>query len=275
MKNRILALFLLILGCAGGTDIDPADLVFLPADAGAELGSADQALIYQPGAVYGIGHQTSAAHKQCDKTTSGQVCLVPRSAQKILQWKFNSSNPFSTNEKVQMANTMQSIDGASNWIFQQLQPGEAFNPAAVWVTLTDFTCSGTLGTAIEGYSCPSFEGVSDMIEGPGIPMQYQNFSSVTGRIDIIDIRNRAAGDAVKELRLVTQAVAHIGLSAIGLGSRDDVASNFYSARAINLNPGVSTVFTQNEQCRVNNFTIEATDQTHIDLNGATCSGATE
>jgi hypothetical protein len=242
MKNIISAIVLLSLAACGGADWDEE----------VELGETTQAYSARVTNNFQFGTQTGSPHLQCNRSSSGQVCSVP----KFKTLEVARSTAFSDVEKVAIGLIRTDFRNAlSSWSIVEADTAVPPAPNTVRLTLTQGTCAGTLQNDIDGYSCITLSGITSLSEGVGDvdPVgNYQTHTNCTGVIDSVDINNKGANDD-QDNKIRRHAVAHAIETCLGLGSRTDAGANgFYSRRSLQLSSFLSPL-TAGEDCRAESF----------------------
>lgn len=242
MKYIISAIGLLSLTACSGADWDEE----------VELAETSQAFSARVTNNFQFGTQTGSAHLQCNRSSSGQVCSIP----KFKTLEVARAASFSDPEKVIIGLIRNEFDNAlSSWSIVEADTSVPQAPNTVRLTLSQAACSGTLSNNIEGYSCITLSNITSLTEGE-VDLEpvgnYQTHTSCNGLIDSVDIANKGANDE-QDNKLTRHAVAHAILTCMGLGSRTDSGANtFYSRRTLQLSSFLSTL-TAGEDCRAESF----------------------
>lgn len=245
MKNLITISIAALLAACSGSQEDFESL---------ELGQTDQAYTAKVTNNYQFGTQTAAAHRQCNRTSSAQVCSVPKT--KTFTYCINSG--FTNSEIATISATVQEFDSIlSTWSFTY--ESDLFTGQCLLTNTLQFSkgaCgqSGTSSGKIENYGCVSYSGTTNLTEGAigDDPVgNYQAHGFANAKIDITDIDAKFS-TASARTNAKKHAVGFAMLSSIGLGSRNDGASNtFYSRSDIADFP--LGILTAGEDCRAESF----------------------
>jgi hypothetical protein len=251
MKNTIKFLSIALLAACSGEIDDQGNLV--------EIGQTEQAYTATRTANYQLGTQTAAAHRQCNRSSTGQVCSVPKT--KNFTYCINSG--FTNPEIALISNEVNILDTLlTGWTFtyeSDLLTGQCLVSNTLQFTPGSCGTSGTATGNIENYACNTLSGITNLTEGVVAldPVgSYQAHSQARGKIDVTDINAKFATTTQRE-NAKRHATKFILLSSIGLGSRNDGASNTFGSRPDLANFLLGTL-TAGEKCRVDSFTINNT-----------------
>jgi hypothetical protein len=251
MKKLFSLLLISLLSACSGEIDDEGNLV--------DIDQTQQAYTATRTANYQLGTQTSAAHRQCNRSSSGQVCSIPKT--KNFTYCINSG--FTNAENSLIANEVNMLDNLlTGWTFKL--ENDPLTGACLLSNTLQFSpgscgSSGTSSSKIENYACNTLSGISNLTEGAtglGVVGSYQAHSFARGKIDITDI-NAKFSNATQRENAKRHAVKFILLSSIGLGSRNDGGSNTFGSRPDIAN-FVLGILTAGEKCRVDSFSTSNT-----------------
>lgn len=230
------------------------------------LGVAEQPYTAKVTGSYQFGTQTGSNKMQCDRTTSNQVCSIPRRKKIQLAW---AHPDLQDTAEAAALNLDSNLD--SGW---QITSSPSSGPLAsdqVRVLLQKDSCLGNKTNNIEGYSCVGYGSVFSLSEGSGVVGQYQEHGGCIAGIDLDDIAAKysSSGD---RFRLEYHAVGHAALACIGLGSRDG-AGNTFSKRSILPSTATKSGLSAGEKCRANSFFVASDGTFSLPPFGGLCSTA--
>lgn len=240
----------LFTACSGEID-DQGNLV--------EIDQVEQAYVAKRTANYQFGTQTAAAHRQCNRTSTGQVCSVPKTKNFTY-----CVNPGFTNAEIGFIhNEVQMLDNLlTGWTFTietDIFTGLCMPSNTLQISPGSCGESGSSTGAIENYACNTLSGLTNLTEGvSGLSVKgsYQAHGLARAKIDITDI-NAKFSNATQRENAKRHATKFILLSSIGLGSRNDGASNTFGSRPDIAN-FVLGIMTAGEKCRVDSFELNNT-----------------
>lgn len=219
-----------LFACGAAPEDDLSDA----GDAGAELGSVGQAYTSRFTPNFQLGTRTAASHRQCNRTTSSQVCSIPKS--KNITYCINPG--FTQSDYNLILGQIQAYDNLlSGYTFtfeNDIFTGECLLSNFFQVSPGSCGTSGTGSANIENYGCVTLSGTKSLTEGQffSAPVgNYQTHSFARAKIDITDINAKFSTTAEKNAGKKHAADFVILSGLLGLGSRDDGGSNTFGSRS--------------------------------------------
>jgi hypothetical protein len=205
------------------------------------LGQVEQAFGAKNSTTYQYGTRSASSSLACNKTSTGQVCMLLRGvtgtvANKAVTWRFTPAHGFTAAEQTGIRNAVTALDNTlSTWTFTETTVA----PSAP-IQIGKGTCSGSSSSNnIDSFRCLSWALPQNLTEGAGVVGAYQS-ASVVIALDTTDIVARGAveesvqpGTQGEEGKLRTHAALSGFMAAIGAGTRDDASSaNTYHDRTL-------------------------------------------
>jgi hypothetical protein len=207
-----------------------------------------------------MGTQTGSTRQRCNKTASGQVCVVPPN--KSLRYCINRNlelNPFTDAEYTRIKSMITQIDGISGWTFTEVNAQQCFElPVDLVVIAGSVGSSGTASNDVKDYGLPRFVtvggldgGLVDMTESAGVVGQYQKWTVCRAIVDRVDILAKGTS-TTQDDNGVDHAAAHAILGCLGMGGRTGDGGR--ASRNL-FNPATTaTVISSGESCTLAAFT---------------------
>lgn len=260
MKTMALSV-VLALGCGAAVD----DLEEL------ELEQTEQAFVGKVTPSFQFGTNTSAQRLRCNRTTSGQVCVVPKAKSLSYCIDRHFSNPqdpiFSESEATRIRNLVQGL-GASGWSFSEISP---FNCTDGTMGIPDIVffvgsvgSSGTGSNDVKDYatniwSCASGSPgcLNNLTEGTGVTGQYQSWTHCKVVVDRTDIYAKGT-TATQDNQGFDHASKHGFLGCLGIGGRS--ISGGFASRTLFQPSSSATSVTTGENCSLVGFTTASAGQ---------------
>lgn len=239
--NKLAFVGALLLACSG-QDLEVDE----------EIGQEEQEFIALNSPTKQFGSQTGKPNRSCNKTSSGQVCSIPRF--KKLQIVRDDTGTWTTTQRVNMqtvTNAFAGLHGPGGWSFSIVNFAAPADPTAVRVFVTNQAVSGASGSNVDLYRDVAFGSTTQLTEGQGggFPVgSYQSHSTCDLRLDRNKITGKGATD-LEDGRLFSHAFGN-GLDAcMGVGTNTAVNS-MVSQRPIDLTKFLDAG-TSGEACRAN------------------------
>lgn len=246
MKNLLSLLLISLLSACSGEIDDEGNLV--------DIDQIQQAYAANTTNNFQFGTRTAASHRQCDRTSTGQVCSVPST--KSITYCIDSG--FTQADYNLVSNEIRLLDDAlSGWTFtfeNDLFTGACLLSTFLVIKPGSCGTSGTSPTGIENYGCATLSSTTNLTEGVNgnDPVgSYQKHSLSRGTVDITDINAKYSNASQREFAK-RHAIKFILLSTVGLGSRTDGAANTFGSRSQIANFSLG-LLTAGEKCRLGTF----------------------
>lgn len=246
MKKLIALLATSLLAACSGEIDDQGNLV--------DIEQNQQAYSARVTTNYQFGTRTTASRRQCDRSTTGQTCSVPKT--KNLTYCINQG--FTNSEVSLIQNEVVALDNLlTSWTFTY--ESDLFTGLCVPGNNLQFSngacgSSGTASSNIENYGCVTFSNITNLTEGvaAGDPVgNYQAHGGSRANIDITDINAKFSTTSQRDFGK-KHAVKFALLSTIGLGSRTDGGSNTFGSRPQIANFALG-IMTDGEKCRAESY----------------------
>lgn len=255
--KKLVSLFALSCACSGDGYEEDAD-----------FGEVEQGMVAQatPTLTYGIN--TSSTRGNCNRTSTGQSCLVPEA--KVMRWCVsNGTAPVDLAAVAKIARVAAaaslSISNAMTkfgWSFTHLADDSPGSPEAcanhsnrtVMISLgSTGLCGSATGSNIESYVC--YNPTVGPLVTESLPGSYRTMTGGVVIVDYDDVVAKAAGSATDTDKLLYHGMGHSLIGLIGIGSQT-ASSSLLSRRAV-LPFSNSLGTSSSENCRALGFNVSS------------------
>ncbi len=257
--------FLFLFACGGEAFEGDEPDGFAPLEH-VEIGQAVQGFKAKHSTTFQFGSSTGGAHLACTRTSSAQVCSIP----KVKTIEVAKSSSFDAVSISLINNATAAVDGALSFTYPLKNAADPIGAGNMRMVIQPGAVSGSLSSNIDGYESVTFVSPANLTEGVAEddPVgQYQKHGACIANIDVQDILNKGTSSAQDD-NLFKHAVAAAILTCSGLGLRTDSAVNgTYLRRAIHLD-AASPAVSSGPVCMATSYNVTDNGDFSEDHNGA-------
>ncbi len=274
MFKRLL-LVLAMVGCASADEGFDSEL---------EVGQLEQAITGATNPSFQYGTQTGSDRNRCNKTSSGQVCMVPsKRVNSVCIHTANFLSPpsppptFTASESATIRAFITNVyEPRGTWQFNiddTLGDGtflaDCFarsTPADISITIGAVGSSGSGSNNVKDYSSTTFNGAVSLTEGAGVVGSYQRWTTCNIKVDRVDAYAKGTS-STQDQNALGHAAAHGFAGCLGLGTASGIQSD-RAARSLFQPSTVAVGVTSGEGCALDNFSSVLQSQYN---NGTVCA----